>query len=73
MQRLRRLSSQMRAVHVKGAKVHEEVLRAYASVAVEAAERARQEDFQRRARLNNKLKTVAEPQLTECVAAEGAL
>jgi hypothetical protein len=34
----------MRAVRVKGAKVHEEVMRAYARAAVEAAERARQED-----------------------------
>src|SRR3954453_20952706 len=46
----------MRAVRVKGAKVHEEVLRAYARAAVEAAERARLEDFQRRARLNNMAK-----------------
>jgi hypothetical protein len=44
----------MRAVRVKGAKVHEEVMRAYARAAVEAAERARKEDFQRRAQLNNK-------------------
>jgi hypothetical protein len=36
----------MRAVRVKGAKVHEEVMRAYARAAVEAAERARKEDFQ---------------------------
>jgi hypothetical protein len=54
----------MRAVRVEGAKVHEEVLRAYARVAVGAAERARQEDFQRRARLDNKAKTVAESDLT---------
>lgn len=64
----------MRAVHVKGAKVHEQVLRAYARAAVEAAERARREDFQRRARLNNKPKTVAEPELTGNVpTTEGAL
>ena len=44
----------MRAVRVTGAKVHEEVMRAYARAAVEAAERARKEDFQRRAQLNNK-------------------
>ena len=44
----------MRAIRVKGAKVHEEVMRAYARAAVEAAERARKEDFQRRAQLNNK-------------------
>ena len=44
----------MRAVRVKGAKIHEEVMRAYARAAVEAAERARQEDFQRRAQLNSK-------------------
>ena len=64
----------MRAVRVQGAKVHEEVLRAYARVAVGAAERARQEDFQRRARLNNKPTTVAEPELTGNVpTTEGAL
>ncbi len=58
----------MRAVRVKGAKVHKEVLWAYARAAVEAAERARQEDLQRRARLNNKPKlTGNEP------TAEGAL
>ena len=64
----------MGAVHVKGAKVHEEVLWAYARAAVEAAEQARREDFQRRARLNNKPKTIAEPELTgnEPIA-EGAL
>jgi hypothetical protein len=44
----------MRAIGVKGAKVHEEVMRAYARAAVEAAERVRKEDFQRRAQLNNK-------------------
>jgi hypothetical protein len=44
----------MRAVRVQGAKVHEEVMRAYARAAVEAAERVRKEDFQRRAQLNNK-------------------
>jgi hypothetical protein len=44
----------MRAIRVKGAKVHEEVMRAYARAAVEAAEQARKEDFQRRAQLNNK-------------------
>ena len=44
----------MRAVRVKGAKVHEEVMRAYARAAVEAAEQARKEDFQRRAQLTNK-------------------
>jgi hypothetical protein len=44
----------MRAVRVTGAKVHEEVMRAYARAAVEAAERVRKEDFQRRAQLNNK-------------------
>ena len=44
----------MRAVRVTGAKVHEEVMRAYARAAVEAAERVRKEDFQRRAHLNNK-------------------
>jgi hypothetical protein len=44
----------MRAVRVQGAKVHEEVMRAYARAAVEAAERLRKEDFQRRAQLNNK-------------------
>ena len=42
----------MRAVRVGGAKVHEEVLRAYARAALEAAEQARRDDFQRRARLN---------------------
>jgi hypothetical protein len=46
----------MRSIRTKGAKVHEEVLRAYARAAVEAAERARLEDFQRRARLNNMAK-----------------
>jgi len=35
----------MRAVRVKGAKVHEEVLWAYTRAAVEAAERARQKIF----------------------------
>jgi hypothetical protein len=44
----------IRAVRVKGAKVHEEVMRAYARAAVEAAEQARKDDFQRRAQLNNK-------------------
>ena len=44
----------IRAIRVKGAKVHEEVMRAYARAAVEAAEQARKEDFQRRAQLNNK-------------------
>jgi hypothetical protein len=44
----------MRAVRVTGAKVHEEVMRAYARAAVEAAERVRKEDFQRRAQLSNK-------------------
>jgi hypothetical protein len=44
----------MRAVRVTGAKVHEEVMRAYACAAVEAAERVRKEDFQRRAQLNSK-------------------
>jgi hypothetical protein len=54
----------MRAIRVKGAKVHEEVLRAYARAAVEAAEQARRDDFQRRARLNNKPASVSEPELT---------
>jgi hypothetical protein len=54
----------MRAVRVKGAKLHEEVLLAYARAAVQAAGGARQEDFRRRARLNNKPTTVAEPELT---------
>jgi hypothetical protein len=44
----------MRAIRVQGAKVHEEVIRAYARAAVEAAEQARKDDFQRRAQLNNK-------------------
>ena len=44
----------MRAIRVTGAKVHDEVIRAYARAAVEAAEQARKEDFQRRAHLNNK-------------------
>jgi hypothetical protein len=44
----------IRAIRVKGAKVHEEVMRAYARAAVEAAEQARKDDFQRRAQLNNK-------------------
>ena len=35
----------MRAIRVKGAKVHEEVMRAYARAAVEAAEQARKEIF----------------------------
>ena len=35
----------MRAVRVRGAKVHEEVLRAYARAAIEAAEQARRDDF----------------------------
>ena len=38
----------IRAIRVKGAKVHEEVMRAYARAAVEAAEQARKDDFQRR-------------------------
>ena len=45
----------------------------HARVAVGAAERARQEDFQRRARLDNKAKTVAESDLTGNSTAEGAL
>jgi hypothetical protein len=44
----------MRAIRVTGAKVHEEVMRACARAAVEAAEQARKEDFQRRAQLTNK-------------------
>jgi type IV secretory pathway TrbF-like protein len=39
----------MRSVRTTGAKVHEEVLRAYAIAAVQAAENARVEDFVRRA------------------------
>jgi hypothetical protein len=62
----------MRAVRVKGAKVHEEVMRAYARAAVEAAERARQEDFQRRARLNNKLTAIAPAPTEDEPTAEGA-
>jgi hypothetical protein len=54
----------MRAVRVVGAKVHEEVLRAYARAAVEAAEQARRDDFQRRARLNNKSTSASEPEST---------
>jgi hypothetical protein len=54
----------MRAISVRGAKVHEEVLRAYAQAAVEAAEQARRDDFQRRARLNNKPSSAGEPELT---------
>jgi hypothetical protein len=54
----------MRAVRVRGAKVHEEVLRAYARAAVEAAEQARRDDFQRRARLNSKPTSAGEPELT---------
>ncbi len=54
----------MRAIRVKGAKVHEDVLRAYARAAVEAAEQARRDDFQRRARHNNKPTSVGEPELT---------
>ena len=54
MQRFEAAVVAMRAIRVKGAKVHEEVVRAYARAAVEAAERARKEDFQRRAQLNNK-------------------
>jgi hypothetical protein len=44
----------MRSVRTTGAKVHDEVLRAYAIAAVQAAENARREDFVRRAELNNK-------------------
>ena len=62
----------MRAVCVKGAKVHEEVMRAYARAAVEAAERARQEDFQRRAQLNNKTTAVAPGPTENEPTAEGA-
>jgi hypothetical protein len=59
----------MRLVRTKGAKVHEEVLRAYASAAVQAAENARVEDFVQRARLNNKPMALdaAETGLTECL------
>ena len=62
----------MRAVRVKGAKIHEEVMRAYARAAVEAAERARQEDFQRRAQLNNKTTAVAPGPTENEPTAEGA-
>ena len=62
----------MRAVRVKGAKIHEEVMRAYARAAVEAAERARQEDFQRRAQLNNKATAVAPGPTENEPTAEGA-
>jgi hypothetical protein len=44
----------MRLVRTTGAKVHEEVLRAYAIATVTAAENARREDFVRRAELNSK-------------------
>ena len=54
----------MRAIRVKGAKVHEEVLRAYARAAVEAAEQARRDDFQRRARLNNNPTSAGESEAT---------
>jgi len=54
----------MRAVRVRGAKVHEEVLRAYARAALEAAEQARRDDFQRRAQLNNKPTSASEPKST---------
>jgi hypothetical protein len=59
----------MRSVRTKGAKAHEEVLRAYARAALQAAENARLEDFQRRARLDNKPKApeAAETELTECL------
>jgi hypothetical protein len=43
----------IRSIHVKGGKVHDEVVHAYARAAVEAAECARLEDFQRRSRLAN--------------------
>jgi hypothetical protein len=50
----------IRSIRVKGAKVHDEVVRAYARAAVEAAERARLADFQRRSRLANELKIPAD-------------
>ena len=58
----------MRAVRTKGAKVHDEVLKAYAWAAVQAAENARLEDFQRGARLNDKPKMPdgTATELTEC-------
>ncbi len=56
----------MRTVRTTGAKVHEEVVRAYAIAAVQAAENARREDFVRRAGLNNKPAAAANGGLTEC-------
>jgi hypothetical protein len=50
----------IRSIRVKGAQVHDEVVHAYARAAVEAAERARLEDFQRRSRLANKATEEAE-------------
>ena len=52
----------IRSIRVKGAKVHDEVVRAYARAAVEAAERARLADFQRRSRLANEPKPAANNQ-----------
>jgi hypothetical protein len=39
----------MRSVRTKGAKIHEEVLRAYARAALEAAEVVQKEEYQERA------------------------
>jgi hypothetical protein len=50
----------IRSIRVSGAKVHDEVVRAYARAAVEAAERARLTDFQRRSRLANEPKPAAD-------------
>ena len=55
----------IRSIRVKGAKVHDEVVRAYARAAVEAAERARLADFQRRSRLANEPKPAANNQAPE--------
>jgi hypothetical protein len=56
----------MRSVRTTGARVHEEVLRAYAIAAVQAAENARREDFVRRAGLNNKPDAAVNGGMTEC-------
>jgi hypothetical protein len=56
----------MRSVRTTGARVHEEVLRAYAITAVQAPENARREDFVRRAGLNNKPDAAVNGGMTEC-------
>jgi hypothetical protein len=59
----------IRSIRVTGAKIHDEVVRAFARAAVEAAERERLADFQRRSRLANEPKPAANNQAPEVLQA----